>query len=219
MGGQGRSVAAFWHRALAASGAILIVLAIAAVYLAGGRSRGLDLAILAGPAGVVLLGVGFLLSRRSAAGAALEELNALSPLQFVEWVAARFRERGYTVRSADAYRGEGADLIAEKPGEMTVIQCANGLLWPVDERALWDLYRAMRGLLADHACLVATGRVTHAARVWASGKPIEIWDGKHLAHLSLQRGGRTRTAQRAPTAASSLALSEVRPPQPPTAQG
>jgi restriction system protein len=54
----------------------------------------------------------------------------------------------------------------------------------VGEPALRDLYGAMHDFGVDRAYLVTTGEVTDAARRWARGKPIAIWDGSDLARMA-----------------------------------
>ena len=121
---------------------------------------------------------------QNAAGRSLAELQAMAPDVFEDWVAARFREFGYAVEVAGAQGDHGVDLVAKKPTELAIIQCKNYRAWSVGEPVLRDLFGAMHDFGADRAYLVTTGRVTQAAARWVEGKPIEIWDGERVAHLS-----------------------------------
>lgn len=114
----------------------------------------------------------------------LEELQRLSPTEFEDWVAARFRELGYRVKTTGTSGDHGADLLVEKPGELAIVQCKRYRTWSVGEPVLRDLFGAMHDFGAQRAYLVTTGELTAAARAWARGKPIAIWDGKHLARLA-----------------------------------
>ena len=124
---------------------------------------------------------------RQAAVIRLEELLALTPEEFEHWVGARFRERGYTVELTGTHGtggDHGIDLVARKPGEQAVVQAKRYITKAVGEPVLRDLYGAMTAAGADRAYLVTTGRVTDAARAWAEGKPIELWDAETLTSLS-----------------------------------
>ncbi len=145
---------------------------------------------------------------RNAAGKTIEQMQALSPEQFEEWVGARFRDLGYKVKVTGMGGDHGIDLIAEKEGEVAVIQCKNYKSWSVGEPVLRDLYGAMHHFEATKAYLVTTGRLTKAAVGWVEGKPIEVWDGERLVELSMRLAkehdngrGAENTAAVAPPAA------------------
>ncbi len=162
---------------------------------------------------VLPLGAGFLfivwalalvrLTQRNARRKTLEQLQALLPDEFEDWVAARFRELGYTVRRTGMGGDHGADLLAERPGELAIVQCKRYKTWSVGEPALRDLYGAMHDFGAQRAYLVTTGALSEPARRWVRGKPIEVWDGETLARLGREAAGRpaplpTATANPAP---------------------
>ena len=137
------------------------------------------------------------LRRQLAAGKTLEELQALAPEAFEEWVAARFRDLGYRVELTGRQSDHGVDLVVERDGRRAVVQCKNYRTWSVGEPVLRDLFGAMHAEGADEAILVTTGRLTRAAEAWARGKPIEVWDGERLARLSRElaaRGGGRETS-------------------------
>ena len=127
--------------------------------------------------------------REKEAGKSLQELQDLTPDAFERWVAARFRDMGYSTKVSGTHGAggdHGVDIVAEKPGEKAVIQCKNWKAWRVGEPKLRDLYGAMADFGADRACLVTTGSVTEPARQWIDGKPIEVWDGDYLVRLFKQ---------------------------------
>lgn len=123
---------------------------------------------------------------QNAAGKTIEEIRALAPDAFEEWVGARFRDAGYSVKLTATQGDHGIDLIAEKPGETAVIQCKNYRAWSVGEPVVRDLFGAMHDFGADRAYLVTAGRLSRPAAKWVLGKPIEVWDGEVLAGLSMQ---------------------------------
>jgi HJR/Mrr/RecB family endonuclease len=73
-----------------------------------------------------------------------------------------------------------ADLIATGQGETVVVQCKRYWAAMVGEPGLRDLYGALHHAGANRAILVTTGRLTRGALQWASGKPVETWDGHEL---------------------------------------
>jgi restriction system protein len=123
--------------------------------------------------------------RQNADGKRLDELKALTPDAFEEWVAQRFRERGYRVELAGAQGDHGIDLVISREGELAVVQCKNYRAWSVGEPVLRDLFGAMHAVQADRAYLVTSGRLTAPAVAWAAGKPIEIWDEKSLVEVAV----------------------------------
>lgn len=137
---------------------------------------------------------------QNAAGGRLEELQALSSDAFEEWVAARFRERTFAVEVVGAQGDHGIDLVVSRAGERAIVQCKNYRSWAVGEGALRDLFGAMHSTGADRAYLVTTGRLTGPARIWAEGKPIEIWDGAVLAKELVAAQSVGVSASNAPTA-------------------
>lgn len=135
---------------------------------------------------LVIAGLKLVLRIQLAAGKSLAQLQAMSPDEFEDWVAAGFRGLGYGTRVAGAQGDHGVDLVADKSEVLAVVQCKNYKSWSVGEPVLRDLYGAMHDFGASRAFLVTTGRVTRSAAKWAEGKPIEIWDGECVAKLSKQ---------------------------------
>jgi restriction system protein len=122
--------------------------------------------------------------RSHAAGKRLDELKAMTPVEFEEWVGARFKDLGYKVKSTALSGDHGVDLVATRDGEKVVIQCKRYRDSAVGEPVMRDLYGTMQHESADRAYLVTTSSLTPAARTWSRGKPIEIWDGRYLSSMS-----------------------------------
>jgi restriction system protein len=120
-----------------------------------------------------------------AAGKRLEELKAMTPVEFEEWVGARFQDLGYKVKTTALVGDHGVDLVARRDSEKVIIQCKRYRDTAVGEPTLRDLYGTMQHEGADRAYLVTTGHLTAAAISWSRGKPIEIWDGRHLANMGV----------------------------------
>lgn len=113
-----------------------------------------------------------------------EQLAALSPEQFERWCQARLEEAGYRTKLLGGQADHGVDLEAERDGQLHVVQCkryAGRRL--VGEPQLRDLYGAMHARNADGAIVITAGSFTNAAKRWADGKPVELWDIDRLAHL------------------------------------
>ena len=136
---------------------------------------------------IILLGVwwwAFGVIRRSrAAGKRLDELKAMTPVEFEGWVGARFRDLGYRVKTTAVTGDHGVDLVARRDNEKVIIQCKRYRDTAVGEPTMRDLYGTMQHESADHAYLATTGYLTPAAISWARGKPIEIWDGQYLGNM------------------------------------
>ena len=161
--------------------------------------------LLAGTALIPAAAWTWLIVKRNAerrAGKSLDELKSLSPSAFEEWVAARFRDLGFSARVVGARGDHGIDISLRKDDEKAVVQCKAYREWSVGEPILRDLLGAMHASGASRAYLVTTGRLTKAAEAWVRGKPIEVWDGDRLARLS---------SPPAPAAASSPTLEASAP--------
>lgn len=112
------------------------------------------------------------------------ELSQLTPEQFERWCAVRLEAMGYRVRRVAGVGDHGIDLIAERGNAVTVVQCKrNTARRGVGEPQVRDLYGAMHDQGASGALLMSAGSITAAARAWARGKPIELWDVEALAAL------------------------------------
>lgn len=113
-----------------------------------------------------------------------EQLAALTPEQFERWCQSRLVEAGYRTQLIGGQGDHGIDLMAERDGQWVVVQCKRYAgRKPVGEPHLRDLYGAMHDRNAARAIVITSGYFTPAARAWAAGKPIELWDLDHLAQL------------------------------------
>ena len=108
-----------------------------------------------------------------------ENLLKSSPIEFEEIVGKCFRMMGYFVEHTPKSHDEGIDLKITKNGKLAVVQCKryNG---SVGQPILRDLYGSMMHNRANEAYLVTTGKMTQAAKTWATGKPITLIAGTDL---------------------------------------
>jgi len=113
----------------------------------------------------------------------LEDLLALSPVDFEAFVAELFRTYGYRVEIAGGHADHGVDLlIYNQQDEKGIVQCKR-YSGSVGEPVVRDLYGTMQHEGAQRAYLITTGIFTKQALDWAMGKPIVLYDGESLITL------------------------------------
>jgi restriction system protein len=112
-----------------------------------------------------------------------DQLQALTPARFEEYVAALFRRKGYVVTLRGRSGDQGVDLELTKPnGRRAIVQCKR-----YQHRVGPDVVRELYGTLLHervaHAFLVTTADISPSARTWAEGKPLTLIDGAMLEYL------------------------------------
>lgn len=137
----------------------------------------------------------------------LEEMQRLSPKDFERLVAETYRDQGHKVELVGATGDHGIDLVVNtRKGETWLVQCKK-YRGRVGEPIIRDFYGAMRAANADAGAVITTGTITAAARLWAEGKPIFLYDGEDF--LEVMRSTRIRKSlpesARKKTAAAVLA--------------
>ena len=122
-------------------------------------------------------------------GAKAKEISAMNPYEFEYYVANLFQRMGYSARvtaKSDGYEGGdyGADIIAKKDGQTTVVQvkkwAPHNLVGAPDVRSTLG---CMHTFGASKAILVTTSDFTEQARIQAKGAPIELWNWTYLRQL------------------------------------
>lgn len=96
------------------------------------------------------------------------ELGGLTPEQFERWCGARLEALGYQVRHVAGSGDHGVDLVAERDGAVTVVQCKRNVSnRTVSESQVRDLFGAMHDQQAARALLLmpAASKVPAASLV------------------------------------------------------
>jgi hypothetical protein len=94
-----------------------------------------------------------------------------------------YRKMGYRVRQTKGSGDEGIDLILEKEGAKTVVQC-KGHANPVGVGAVRDLYGAMMHFGAPNAVLACPAGFTEGVVQFVSAKPIQLVSVKELIEMA-----------------------------------
>ena len=114
----------------------------------------------------------------------LEELYALDPLEFEQYVARLFRQKGYTVTHRGRSGDKGVDLELKKVGgKRAIVQCKR-YRRPVGPEVVRELFGTLVHERVSHAFLVTTADISQSARTWAQDKPMTLIDGSLLAQVS-----------------------------------
>lgn len=111
----------------------------------------------------------------------LNWLRGMKPPEFEDYIADLFSHLGYKTRSVGQSHDGGIDVIAEKDGKTSYIQCKKFITSNVPVGAVRDFY----GALADHLAngqgyFITTNKFTLEARKFAEDKPIELIDSFKL---------------------------------------
>ncbi len=119
-----------------------------------------------------------------AARMTIEQLYALSPRAFEQFVAELFERRGYSVEVRGRAGDLGVDLaLTRSDGRRAVVQCKR-YRNPVGPDIIRELFGTMVHERAFHGFLVTTAEISEAARQWAADKPMTLIDGAALSALS-----------------------------------
>jgi len=117
----------------------------------------------------------------------LDELIALSPKEFEQFVARLFIRRGYDARVIGESGDHGVDIEVFNPaGEKELVQCKRWTRKWLGEKVVREFYGALvHDQKAVRGYIVTTSFFSEAAKRWVRGKPISLIDGPYLAE-SLQ---------------------------------
>ena len=114
----------------------------------------------------------------------LDQLHALSPAEFEEYVAQLFRKKGYKVALRGGSGDKGVDLeLQQAGGRRAIVQCKR-YRRPVGPEVVRELFGTLVHERVSHAFLVTTADISNSARVWAQDKPMTLIDGNLLAQVS-----------------------------------
>jgi restriction system protein len=99
-------------------------------------------------------------------------------------VGEAYRRRGYTIEEiGGASPDGGVDVLLYAGGQKTIVQCKRWRTAQVGVSLVRELYGVMVAERAERAIFVTTGTYTSEALAFASGKPLELVDGRALAKL------------------------------------
>lgn len=113
----------------------------------------------------------------------LEEWKKVDGRKFEEIVAIIFEKLGYKTKIRV---DRGIDIIAEKDGKKTFIQCKRmDKVIPDDVRAFWgSIQKQIEKGKGEGGVFVTTGSFTEASKEFVKDKPIELIDGLKLEELA-----------------------------------
>ncbi|MCK9195221.1 MAG: restriction endonuclease [Nevskia sp.] len=115
-------------------------------------------------------------ARRAEASALLN----LSWQDFERLVGETFRRRGYAVQETSAGADGGVDLILDKDGENYFVQCKRWRATKVGVEVVRELYGVMAAQGVAGGFVVTAGTFTNPAIRFASGRNIDLIDGRGL---------------------------------------
>lgn len=133
----------------------------------------------------------------------LTELRQIDPFEFEEYVADRFRDKGYECYVTSSTGDFGVDVIAEKDNEKIAIQCKRYAKH--NKVGVKDIYPIQAGkdfYDCNKAILVTTSSLNDNARVLCKKLNIEVWDSYKVGYEFLgidrkQKGYLSRSEMRA----------------------
>jgi len=111
----------------------------------------------------------------------LHWLRGMRPAEFEDYIADLFSRLGYKTSAVGQSHDGGIDVIAEKDGKTSYIQCKKFITSEVTVGAVRDFYGALADRLANsQGYFITTNKFTLEARKFAEDKPIELVDGFEL---------------------------------------
>jgi restriction system protein len=114
----------------------------------------------------------------------LDELQALKPSQFEEFIGDLFRRRGYGIEVVGKSHDGGIDVIVKKDGYKHYIQCKKFITQTVRVGDVRDFYGAIVDRLAGgKGYFITTNHFTQEAKDFCKNKPIELIDGHQLVKI------------------------------------
>ena len=107
-------------------------------------------------------------------------LNGMSWQQFEALVGEAFLRKGYSVAETASGADGGIDLVLKREGETFLVQCKQWKAYKVGVTTVRELYGVMAAKGATGGFVVTSGIFTDEARAFATGRNIELMDGKAL---------------------------------------
>jgi restriction system protein len=131
-----------------------------------------------------------------------EDVGRLDPYQYERYVAEYYRRVGYSVtQRGGAGPDGGVDLAVTKGGERLLVQCKHWKAWSVGPQPLRELWGLVDHEKATGAVFITSKVFTVEARAFATGKRLELIDGKQLgAMIAAIKSGTSATTADTPLA-------------------
>jgi restriction system protein len=114
----------------------------------------------------------------------IRQLREIDWFQFEKVVAITYRKLGYTVtRRGGANPDGGIDLVIERDGERTAVQCKHWKTWKVGVKAVREFLGALTDANLSRGIFVTLGGYTGDAKALAEKRGIEILNDTALARM------------------------------------
>jgi len=109
----------------------------------------------------------------------INDFDKTSGINFEEWLALCFKQKGYSVELTKATRDSGADIILEKNGIKTVVQTKR---WKqsVGIKAVREVLSAKEHYKANEMLVITNSHFTKKAVTHANLHNVELWDRDKL---------------------------------------
>ena len=133
--------------------------------------------------------------------------KSMSGVEFERELAQLYMAQGYRVQLTPKVGDGGIDLILEKNGKTTVVQC-KAHKKPVAPYVVRDLYGSMMSYGADDAILACTGGFSKGVVKFAQGKPIKLISASDIARVA-QRSNQASDVIESPRRAARIRSAPV----------
>lgn len=111
----------------------------------------------------------------------LQKLRDMEPSEFENYIANLFSRLGYKARAVGKSHDGGIDIVLEKNGIKSYIQCKKFTTSKVTVSDVRDFYGALADcLVSGKSYFITTNSFTLEAEKFAEDKPIELVDGDKL---------------------------------------
>ncbi len=113
----------------------------------------------------------------------LDDLYALTPYEFENYIAELFRRKGYDVTMRGGSGDMGVDLLLTKEdGQRAIVQCKR-YRHAISPDIVRELFGTLVHERVTHGFLVTTADISKNARKWAENKPLTLIDGTLLLEI------------------------------------
>ncbi len=114
----------------------------------------------------------------------IDSIRSLSWKQFEDLLSEVYRRQGYVVKANTSLGPDGGvDLRIEKGDDRYLVQCKQWREYKVGVKIVREMYGLMTAEHASGTIIVTSGIFTQEAKNFASGKPVDLVEGSHLATL------------------------------------